>query len=81
MGVQSCLPAELRVPVHGVDVEQHGPAGVGHVRAVDSARLPPGQTLQTHPAQPQLRQSITRGVSLQLYHDTVSYHRFVQTTT
>lgn len=28
-----------------MDVEQHGSAGVGHVRAVDPARLPPGQTL------------------------------------
>lgn len=37
--------AKIRVPVHRVDVEQHGSAGVGHVSAVDSARLAAGQTL------------------------------------
>lgn len=37
--------AELRVPVEGVDVEEHGAAGVGHVRAVDAAGLTARQTL------------------------------------
>lgn len=39
-------PAELRVPLHGVDVEQHGAAGVGHVRAVDPTVAAPRQALR-----------------------------------
>lgn len=34
---RNAVLAELRVPVQGVNVEQHGPAGVGCVRAVDAA--------------------------------------------
>lgn len=37
--------AEFWVPVQSVNVKQHGSAGVGHICAVDSARLPPCQTL------------------------------------
>lgn len=39
-------PAELRIPLHGVDVEEHGAAGVGDVRAVDSPVAAPRQALR-----------------------------------
>lgn len=41
-----CLPAQLGVPLHAVDVEEHGAAGVGHVCAVDAAVPAAGQTLR-----------------------------------
>lgn len=37
--------AKFWIPVHSVNVKQHCSAGVGHVRAVDAAWLPPRQTL------------------------------------
>ena len=40
------LLAKLWVPFQSVNVKQHGSAGVGHICAVDSARLAAGQTLQ-----------------------------------
>lgn len=40
-----CRPAELGVPVHGVNVEEHGATGVGHVRAVDPSVAAPRQAL------------------------------------
>lgn len=39
-------PAELRVPLHGVDVEEHGAASVGDVRAVHSSVAAPCQALR-----------------------------------
>lgn len=39
------IRAEFWVPVQSVDVKQHGSAGVGHICAVDAARLPTSQTL------------------------------------
>lgn len=39
-------PAELRIPLHGVDVEEHGAAGVGDVRAVDPSVAAPCQALR-----------------------------------
>ena len=38
-------PAELEVPVQGVDVEEQGAAGVGHVRDVNASVRVPTQTL------------------------------------
>lgn len=38
-------PAELRIPLHGVDVEEHSAASVGDVRAVDPAVAAPCQAL------------------------------------
>lgn len=38
-------PAELRVPVHGVDVEEHGATGVCHIGTVDPSAAAPRQAL------------------------------------
>lgn len=38
-------PAELRIPAQGVDVEQHGAASVGDVRAVHAPVAAPCQAL------------------------------------
>lgn len=40
------LPAELRIPVHGVNVEEHGATGVGDVCAVDASVPASRQALQ-----------------------------------
>lgn len=37
--------AKFWIPVHGVNVKEHGSAGVGHICAVDSTRLAARQTL------------------------------------
>lgn len=39
-------PAEIRIPLHGVDVEEHGAASVGDVRAVDPSVAAPCQALR-----------------------------------
>lgn len=41
-----CLPAEFRIPVHAVNVEEHGATGIRDVCTVDSSVLPPCQTLR-----------------------------------
>lgn len=40
------LPAELRIPVHGVNVKEHGATGVGDVCAVDASVPASRQALQ-----------------------------------
>lgn len=40
------LPAELRIPVHGVNVEEHGATGVGDICAVDASVPASRQALQ-----------------------------------
>lgn len=42
---ECCWPAEFRVPVHGVNVEEHGATGVCHVSAVDPSTAAPRQAL------------------------------------
>lgn len=62
----AAILAKLWVPVHGVNVKQHGSAGVGHICAVDAAFLPSCQTLSDG------RHQHTHRVSLQIWHSDKS---------